>query len=317
MNIVTKDFPVIGGEPTEEHPNGTFEVILSAPTLDRDNEVIDARAFDPLPAHITFDTDHSMTCDSVVGSGVPSYADDGTLRVKGGFASDTRSQTIRQKVTDGHIRSTSVTFMAADRQKDDKGVVHIKTAELLNGTFTPVPSNREAVVLTAKSITANMPALPALKTGQMWSEQMIKAWNARPESKSIVGSVEALQDRVQDALEDTYPRSCYIRGVLPSVDGGTVIFDTWTVDYDLESYSQTYTDDGSVVTLTGSPVEVDVMEIVTPDADTARDEGELKSAVDTAEEAAAPAAADPAVKTADIDARQRVNENAALIAFGG
>jgi hypothetical protein len=155
MDIISKDFPVVAGEPTEEYPHGTFEVVLSAPTLDRDGEVVDSKAFEPLPGHITFDTDHSMTCDSVVGSGVPSYAEDGTLRVKGGYASDERSQTIRQKVLDGHIRTTSVTFMAAERVNDAKGVPHVVKAELLNGTFTPVPSNRESVVLSAKSILAH------------------------------------------------------------------------------------------------------------------------------------------------------------------
>src|SRR5690349_14937815 len=154
MDIVTKDFPVTAGEPTQDYPHGAFEVVLSAPTLDRDGEVVDSKAFEPLPDHITFDTDHSMTCDSVVGSGTPYYAEDGTLRVKGGFASDERSQTIRTKVLEGHIRTTSVTFMAADREKDEKGVPHVVKAELLNGTFTPVPANRESVVLTAKSIVA-------------------------------------------------------------------------------------------------------------------------------------------------------------------
>lgn len=152
MNIVTKDFPVIGGDATDEHPHGTFEVVLSAPTLDRDGEIVDSRAFEPLPDHISFDTDHSMTCDSVVGSGIPSYAEDGTLRVKGGYSSDERSQTIRRKVAEGHIRTTSVTFMAATREPDEKGVTHITKGELLNGTFTPIPSNRESVVLAAKSL---------------------------------------------------------------------------------------------------------------------------------------------------------------------
>ena len=36
-----------------EDANGSFEVILSAPTLDRDGEVIDAEAFEPLPDHVT------------------------------------------------------------------------------------------------------------------------------------------------------------------------------------------------------------------------------------------------------------------------
>jgi hypothetical protein len=44
--------------------------------------------------------------------------------------------------------------MAADREPDEKGVTHVKTAELINGTFTPVPSNRESVVLSAKALHA-------------------------------------------------------------------------------------------------------------------------------------------------------------------
>jgi hypothetical protein len=58
MDLITKDFPVLAGEASDEFPHGSFEVILSAPTLDRDGEIIDSRAFDPLPKRINFDTDH-------------------------------------------------------------------------------------------------------------------------------------------------------------------------------------------------------------------------------------------------------------------
>jgi hypothetical protein len=232
MEIVTKDFPVSAGEATDEYPHGTFEVILSSPTLDRDGEIVDSKAFDPLPDHITFDTDHSMTCDSVVGSGVPSYNDAGLLVVKGGYAGDERSQTIRQKVVDGHIRTTSVTFMSAEREPDAKGVPHVVKAELLNGTFTPVPSNRESVVLSAKSI---------LKHQEAAVDQAEKAVTVIPENaKAIVGSLEAQRERVADALSDAYPlRYSYIRGVLPT----SVVFDVWG-ENDCETFQQDYTDDG-------------------------------------------------------------------------
>lgn len=332
MNITTKDFPVVGGEATDEHPFGTFEVILSAPTLDRDGEVIDAKAFEPLPDHITFDTDHSMTCDSVVGSGVPYYAEDGTLRVKGGYASDERSQIIRQKVAEKHIRTTSVTFMAAERIKDEKSIDHVVKAELLNGTFTPVPSNRESVVLSAKSIVAKAGArnsksdaekiqgmhdlasdLGAACEGAAKSIKRV----VPDEAKSIVGSLEAQRDRVSDALEDAYPNGwTYVRGVLPD----TVVFDAWNGGESV-TYQQTYTDDGSVVTLTGAPVEVDVMEIVLPDADASRETDDVLKSTDAATgKATANAAADSAAKSADEDAeiraRFRLSENAARIAFG-
>lgn len=339
MNILTKDFPVTDlGDPTDEYPHGSFEVILSAPTLDRDGEVIDARAFEPLPAHITFDTDHSMTCDTVVGSGVPSYAEDGTLRVKGGYCADDRSQTIRQKVRDRHIRTTSVTFMDAEREKDEKGVVHIKRAELLNGTFTPIPSNREAVVLTAKSILAkegrrnsgadaeSIQTAHDLMVGLGADCGDVKNLR-RIQGKSIVGSIEALRDRVADALEDSYDRWCCIRGILPNPagDGGTVIFDSYDDNYNVESFSQAFTDDGSVVTLTGDSTVVDVMEIVTPDADADREDGEIepKSAVEAAEPAADEAAgsaadtADTADTADEATALAKALDNAALFRFGG
>jgi hypothetical protein len=331
MDIVTKDFPVSASDPTEQYPHGAFEVVLSAPTLDRDGEVVDSKAFEPLPDHITFDTDHSMTCDSVVGSGTPYYAPDGTLRVKGGFASDERSQTIRTKVLEGHIRTTSVTFMAAQRQSDEKGIDHVVKAELLNGTFTPVPSNRESVVLTAKSIVAKegrrnsasdteliqgahdaMASLGAV-CGEAKSGKKVPV-----EAKSIVGSLEAQRDRVADALEDAYPDGwTYVRGVLPD----TVVFDAWNGG-ECATYQQTYTDDGAVVSLTGDPVEVDVMEIVTPDADADRETAdELKSTGTATDKATADAAAESAAKSADtelVEARARLSviENAAHFAFG-
>lgn len=313
MNILTKDFPVTDGGVSDDAPNGSFEVILSAPTLDRDGEIVDAKAFEPLPDHITFDTDHSMTCDSVVGSGQPYYAEDGTLRVKGSYCGDERSQTIRQKVADGHIRTTSVTFMAAERVKDEKGIPHIRQAELLNGTFTPVPANREAVVLTAKSIlvkegrrnsSSDMESIQAAHDLMAGLGASCGEKSARGRGKSIVGSVEALRDRVWDAVEDAYPRVCCLRGVIPADGGGTVVFDAWDADYDLESYQQTYTDDGSVVTLTGEATVVDVMEIVQPDADADREPDETLKSADTSadEDAATEAASATAEKSADDNA---------------
>jgi HK97 family phage prohead protease len=151
--IVTKAVGLVETTETED-PNGAFDVILSAATLDRDGEVIDSRAFDPLPDHVPFDIDHGMTVQTTVGSGQPYYDDAGSLRVKGTFASTPLAQEVRTLVSEGHIRTTSVTFMSADREPDEKGVMHVKTAELLNGTFTPVPSNRQAVVLSAKAVQA-------------------------------------------------------------------------------------------------------------------------------------------------------------------
>lgn len=330
MEIMTKDFPVVAGEATDEYPNGSFEVILSAPTKDRDGEVIDSKAFDPLPEHITFDTDHSMTCDSVVGSGTPSYADDGTLRVKGGYASDERSQVIRQKVAEGHIRTTSVTFMSAERVEKD-GIPHVVKGELLNGTFTPIPSNRESVVLTAKSIVQKAASAKVgarnsasdaqniqvahdamVAIGASCEEKSMTGSEGKrvipDEAKSIIGSLEAQRDRVSDALSDAYPNQyCYIRGVLPDV----VVFDVWAGGEDV-SYRQAYTDDGSVVTLTGTPEEVDVMEIVLPDADANLEPKSTK--VSDTEKSADQAASDSAAKAAETDTAKSADEGSDRLA---
>jgi hypothetical protein len=330
MDLITKDFPVLAGDATDDYPHGSFEVILSAPTLDRDGEIIDSRAFEPLPARINFDTDHSMTCDSVVGSGVPFYDEAGNLRVKGGFARDDRSQMIRMKVADGHIDTTSVTFMAAKRETDEKGIDHVTKAELLNGTFTPVPSNREAVVLTAKSIVAKAGArnsatdLELIQSAHDAMSALGAACgkSAKPtDVKSIAGSLEAAQDRVRDALQDRFcdPNAdptvwVWLRGVLPDYcvfemsQGG--VSETYRIDY---------TDDGSVTTLTGDPVLVDVLETVVPDADADTEpEDVLKSAADAADPAAPAAgsaadAADP--QDVELRALFAVNENAARFAF--
>ena len=146
-------------EDADGDPNGEFDVILSAPTLDRDGEVIDSKVFEPLPDHITFDIDHGMSTATTVGSGVPFYDEDGRLRVKGTYSSIPRAQEVRTLVREGHIRTTSVAFMGAVREEKD-GVPHIVKAELLNGAFVPIPSNRESEVLTAKSYEAKATSEP-------------------------------------------------------------------------------------------------------------------------------------------------------------
>jgi hypothetical protein len=135
-----------------DDPNGSFEAILSAATLDRDGEIIDAKAFEPLPDRIPIDIDHGMTVATTVGSGVPFYDGD-LLKIKATFSSISRAQEIRTLVTEGHIDRMSVTFMGAARSEKD-GVPHVTKAELLNAAFVPIPSNREAAVLVAKAFAS-------------------------------------------------------------------------------------------------------------------------------------------------------------------
>jgi HK97 family phage prohead protease len=152
MDVITKATAAVEpAEDSDEFPNGAFELILSAPTEDRDGEVIEKGAFNPLPDHIPMDIDHEMSVAGTVGSGTPFYDEDGMLRVKGGFASTAKAQEARALVNEGHIRTASVAFIRKDAKKAGDGVRHITKAELLNGAFVAVPSNRDALVLASKS----------------------------------------------------------------------------------------------------------------------------------------------------------------------
>jgi len=153
MNIVRKDAALTTTGADEDFP-GTFEVILSAPTEDRDGETLLPGEWKmPLPERITFDSDHGMSVATTVGSGVPTLNDAGELVVSGTFSSLARAQEVRTLVKEGHIATTSVAFMTARApQKDGKGAI---VRELLNGAFVAIPSNREALVLSSKSGARN------------------------------------------------------------------------------------------------------------------------------------------------------------------
>lgn len=132
-----------------EHPNGEFELVLSDGSKDRDGEQLKAQDWQPLPAKITIDTDHAwvrgMSVPLTAGSGKPFIDQRGRLIVKGTFAGTEHGQLVRRLVNEGHIFSASVSYI---EHKQAGGRV---TRELLNGTFTGVPSNPNAVVLTSKS----------------------------------------------------------------------------------------------------------------------------------------------------------------------
>lgn len=331
---VTKAIASIEPGPADEEGPGTFSLILSTADVDRDGEIVDPGAFDPLPDHIAMDIDHGLSVATTVGSGKPFYREDGKLQVDGTWASTELAQNTRTLVREGHVRTASVAMIPQKKTKDADGQVHVTKADLLNGTFTPVPSNRNAVLLSAKSLAA-VEELAELKAGRRNSAAdqrdlqsihdlasglgaicgdgsseegksyakragealavLKTARDGREQLKSIVGSVEALQDRVRDALEDQYGEwATVLRGVLP--DQNTVVFDNWGSSLEDGTWKQTYSDDGAVVTLTGDPVAVDIHEIVVPDADADR---EGKSAADAA---ATKAAADAADATAAIEA---------------
>jgi hypothetical protein len=372
MDVIRKDATITNT--TEDFP-GSFEVILSAPTKDRDGDTLLPDEWKmPLPDHITFDSDHGMTVATTVGSGVPRIDEEtGNLVVAGSYSSLPRAQEVRTLVNEGHIRTTSVAYMTEKTQKDGKSVAQ---RELLNGAFVAIPSNREALVLASKGVKAGarnsagdlagiqsihdtatalgadcapMKSADAARTnpGQAWLQEnaaaatkgrlnaakaalvatgyftaeqvgddiapriieMSSALGAKGAGrKSVAGSLEATQDRVRDALEDAYPDNyAWLRATLPDY----IVFELSAIDGpDSDTFKQSYTDDGAVVTLTGDRTPVDMTEVVVPDPD------EDESADPAVSSAAAPAkAAAPAeTKAAEDESLQMRVHAMSLIA---
>lgn len=251
MNVIRKDATITNTGSDDDFP-GTFEVVLSTPTEDRDGDELKSEDWEqPLPEHITFDIDHGMSVASTVGSGAPRIDDGGRLVVDGTYSSLQRAQDTRTLVNEGHIRTTSVAFMT---KKVTKAGGQQKTVrELLNGAFVAIPSNREAMVLDSKS--AAVVAEP----------KTVDA--ARVAVKTVDGSYEQRQQAICDALDAAYPdppTNGYVYAwplatfddkVVYRVGGDTDLRGQWQTDY-------TVNDDGTVTL--GEPEQVTMVEVVKP-----------------------------------------------------
>lgn len=140
---------------------GGYDIVLSMPNVDRDGEIIDAKAFEPLPSgRMPIDVDHGMTVLTTVGSGVPVYDGDVLKLSDFKFAGTPLGQEVQTLVDEGHISKMSVAFMDARREVDENdGKAHVRKAELLNAAIVAIPSLREAdIVLLAKSALAKVGA---------------------------------------------------------------------------------------------------------------------------------------------------------------
>lgn len=282
---------------------GQFEAVLSDSTLDRDGEIIGAKAFDPLPASIPIYFEHDWKSGATpIGRGEPFYDGD-VVKLKGTFATTARAQEIRSLVVEGVVDSMSVGFLNG-RREQKSGTRTVVSGEVFEGSLTAIPINTGAKVLIAKAMNEkagarNSSTDASQKIHDLAAQNgatctMSKAVGA--ETKAIEGSVEALQERVSDALEDAYGEyMCWVRGVLAD----RVIFNRGS-----DTFSQSYTDDGAVVTLSGVAVEVDIHEIVVDDADAATEPDEATTlslsdsngAVDPAAKAAGSSATDEAAQ---------------------
>lgn len=150
VNVLTADIKAA------KTASGGYDIVLSMPTKDRDGEIIDARAFAPLPAdRLPIDVDHGMTVLTTVGSGVPEYEGDALMLRDFRFASTPLGRDVQTLVDEGHVSKMSVAFMDAVREVDEKdGLPHVRKAELLNAAIVAIPSNREASILAAKAAIA-------------------------------------------------------------------------------------------------------------------------------------------------------------------
>ncbi len=138
---------------------GTFTAVASAPTLDRDGEVIDAFAFDPLPASVPV---HDGHFGQIVGRAFPHYDSRGVLVVNGKFSTIDEAQRVRTLVREGVLDAMSVVFHDPVRRTVD-GVPHITKGELLAADFVSIPSNRDALVSSVRSVRKPRPG-PVLRS---------------------------------------------------------------------------------------------------------------------------------------------------------
>jgi hypothetical protein len=239
MKVVTKSAEAqVSAVADSTNPNGEFDVILSTDALDRDGERLHTDEWkQPLPEHITIDSDHDMSVVSTVGSGKPFINDMGQLQVRGTFASTPHGQNVRTLVNEGHIKTVSVAFRV-DKTRKDGGMQR----ELLNAGFVAVPANPEAVVLSSKSAKADVVSAQqiihdsAVELGAMCSNYMKAATDVNLKAlmdddavdpvRTLAG-IDAVLDQAQELVVDVDrtllpPEVCQaldmLFGVSPAVD---------------------------------------------------------------------------------------------------
>jgi HK97 family phage prohead protease len=133
--------------------SGSFTAIASTSDLDRDGERILPKAFLPLPAAVPVHWNHDF--DKVIGTAKP-YLKGDQLWVDGQFARTELAQTIRSLVMDNHVRTMSIAFRAEPNGGWTKGTDGVRTlvkGELLAADIVSIPSNRGAMLVSARSYT--------------------------------------------------------------------------------------------------------------------------------------------------------------------
>lgn len=255
----------------EDGKFGGFEAILSTPTLDRDGEIVDPKAFDPLPARIPIDVDHGMSVVTTVGSGAPFYDGD-VLKIRGTFASTPLAQEVRALVKELHIDRMSVAFMNPKRETKD-GVPHVVRAELINAGIVCIPANREAAITAAKRLTTEAHVAGNAKLGARNSSKDSERLQAahdllvengaacgkakavrRPAAralKSVAGSFERLTEQLTVAIREAHPDAYWV-AVLATFEDA-VAYELDGFEDDAQRFSAPYAVDADGVVTLGTP----------------------------------------------------------------
>ena len=196
VSVITADLKAA------KNDDGGYDITLSVPTEDRDGEIVDAKAFEPLPAgRLPIDVDHGMTVLTTVGSGVAEYDGDALMLRDFRFASTPLAQDVKTLVDEGHISKMSVAFMDAVREvDDDDGRPHVRKAELLNAAIVAIPSNREAEIAFAQKTLLKVGARNSAKDAEMIQSVHDNAAALGATCDGVTKSL-VLTDEVEGALE--------------------------------------------------------------------------------------------------------------------
>jgi HK97 family phage prohead protease len=110
-----------------------------------------SRSRQPLPLI----ADHDLTTGGVIGSVKQAREDGIGLRIRAGFSSDPKAQSIRTKMIEGHLKGMSFTYQAVKHymgQMAGKSARFLQEVKLFEATVTPFPMNTLAVA-SAKADT--------------------------------------------------------------------------------------------------------------------------------------------------------------------
>lgn len=189
--------------------SGGWTAVASSPSIDRDGERLASGCFEPLPASVPVHDGHPLDRGAVpsarqVGRARPYYRD-GVLWVEGKFSASPQGQQLRAMVNEGTIDAMSVMFHNPER-KMIQGVRTIVSAELLAVDFVSIPSNRDALVLSARS------AAPAL-TARSAVDVIIAA------AEASVHELDAVDAIAADPLNKMYRLLGEAEHLLAAIDG--------------------------------------------------------------------------------------------------